>query len=306
MRKLVLTIGLMFGIASTFAQTVEELKAQQGAKNDSIKMIQGEVDALQDQIDALPGWKTGAFGTIGANLQEFNDWYSNGTPNSSAGNIGITVNGFANLNQEKFFWRNSGNVNLSWIKKDNKDIDTDSDGFDGTADVFTITSLYGRKLGDKWAISTLGEYRTSIINNFNDPGFLDLGVGMTWTPIKDLVVVIHPLNYNFVFASNDAAFDSSVGAKIVADYTAEFNKVTVKSNFSTFQSYKSSDLSNWTWTNSLGYTVWKGIGLGFEFGLRGNDQEGLNNLQLTQPDATFKDLDTQVQSYWLFGLNYSL
>ncbi len=309
MRKLVLVFGLMFGIASTYAQTAEELKAQQAPKKDSIAALQGKVDALQGQIDALPGWKKGAFGTIGANLQGFNDWYSNAAPNSSTGNIGVTVNGFANLQQEKFFWRNSGNINLAWVKNDNTDVDTDSEDFDGTTDVFTISSLYGRKISDKWAVSTLGEYRTSIINNFNDPGFLDLGIGMTWTPMENLVVVIHPLNYNFVFAKNDAAFDSSTGAKIVADYTRQFNKVNFKSNFSTFQSYKSSDLSNWTWTNSLGYTLWKGIGLGFEFGLRGNKQEGLNNLQTRvggNPAATFSDLDSKTQSYWLFGLNYSL
>ena len=35
-------------------------------------------------------------------------------------------------------------------------------------------------------------------------GYLDAGVGATWTPVTDLVVVIHPLNYNFVFADNDA------------------------------------------------------------------------------------------------------
>jgi len=309
MRRLVFVIGLMFGIASTYAQTAEELKAQQGPKKDSIAKLQGEVDALQAKIDALPGWKKGAFGTIGANLQGFNDWYSNAAPNSSTGNIGVTINGFANLQQEKFFWRNSGNINIAWVKNDNKDINTDSDSFDGTTDVFTISSLYGHKLSEKWAISTLGEYRTSIINNFNDPGFLDLGLGATWTPLENLVVVIHPLNYNFVFADNDAAFDSSTGAKIVADYTRQFNKVSFKSNFSTFQSYKSGDLSNWTWTNSFGYTLWKGIGLGFEFGLRGNKQEGLNNLQTRvggNPNATFSDLDNKTQSYWLFGLNYSL
>ncbi len=306
MKKLVFVLGLMFGIASTYAQTAEELKAQQGPKKDSIAKLQGEVDALQAKIDALPGWKKGAFGTIGANLQGFNNWYSNAAPNSSTGNIGVTVNGFANLTQEKFFWRNSGNINLAWVKNDNTDIDTDSDSFDGTTDVFTISSLYGRKLNDKWAISALGEYRTSIINNFNDPGFLDLGIGATWTPLENLVVVIHPLNYNFVFAENDAAFESSTGAKIVADYTKQFNKINFKSNLSTFQSYKSGDLSNWTWINSFGYTLWKGIGLGFEFGLRGNKQEGLNNLQITQPTATFNDLDNKVQSYWLFGLNYSL
>jgi hypothetical protein len=309
MRKLVLVLGLMFGIVSTYAQTAEELKAQQGPKKDSIAALQAKVDALQGQIDALPGWKKGAFGTIGANLQGFNDWYSNAAPNSSTGNIGVTANGFANLQQEKFFWRNSGNINLAWVKNDNTDIDTDSEDFDGTTDVFTISSLYGRKISDKWAVSTLGEYRTSIINNFNDPGFLDLGIGMTWTPMENLVVVIHPLNYNFVFAKNDAAFDSSTGAKIVADYTRQFDKVNFKSNFSTFQSYSSSDLSNWTWINSLGYTLWKGIGLGFEFGLRGNKQEGLNNLQTRvggNPAATFSDLDNKTQSYWLFGLNYSL
>ena len=309
MRKLVLVLGLMFGIASTYAQTAEELKAQQAPKKDSIAALQAKVDALQGQINALPGWKKGAFGTIGANLQGFNDWYSNAAPNSSTGNIGVTVNGFANLLQEKFFWRNSGNINLAWVKNDNKDVTTDSEDFDGTTDVFTISSLYGRKVSDKWAISTLGEYRTSIINNFNDPGFLDLGIGMTWTPMENLVVVIHPLNYNFVFAKNDAAFDSSTGAKIVADYTRQFNNVNFKSNFSTFQSYKSGDLSNWTWVNSFGYTLWKGIGLGFEFGLRGNKQEGLNNLQTRvggNPVATFSDLDNKTQSYWLFGLNYSL
>ena len=314
MRKLVLVFGLMFGIASTYAQTAEELKAQQAPKKDSIAKLQSEVDALQGKIDALPGWKKGAFGTIGANLQGFNNWYSNAAPNSSTGNIGVTVNAFANLQQEKFFWKNSGNINLAWLKNDvdsNSDADND---FNGTTDVFTISSLYGRKVSETWAVSALGEYRTSIINNFNDPGFLDLGVGMTWTPLENLVVVIHPLNYNFVFAKNDAAFESSTGAKIVADYTRQFNKVNLKSNFSTFQSYKSGDLSNWTWVNSLGYTLWKGIGLGFEFGLRGNKQEAVNNafnnFDATalppQTVPTFDNVDNKVQSYWLFGLNYSL
>ncbi len=314
MKKLIIAIVLMFVVTSTFAQTREELKAQLGAKKDSIAKLQGEANALQGQIDAFPGWKTGAFGTIGANIQGFNDWFSNTAPNSSTGNIGVTVNGFANLDREKFFWRNSGNINLAWVKNDNKDDPSDSEDFDGTTDVFTVTSLYGYKLSDKWAISALGEYRTSIINNFNDPGFLDIGVGATWTPIQNLVVVIHPLNYNFVFADNDAAFDSSTGAKIVADYTRQLGKVSFKSNFSTFQSYKDGDLSNWTWINSFGYTLWKGIGLGFEFGLRGNKQETLNNALSNFDDTvvplpatpTFDNIDNKVQSYWLFGLNYSL
>lgn len=309
MKKLAFTfLGILTCLVGS-SQTLEELKAEKAAKNDSIAAIQGRVDALQKEIDTYPGWKIGAFGTIGANLSNFNNWYSQGVPNNNSGNIGITVNAFANLDSEKFFWRNSGNTNLQWVKLDNKDIETDSEDFEGTTDVFTLTSLYGYKLSDKFAISALGEYRTSIINNFNDPGYLDLGVGATWTPIENLVVVVHPLNYNFVFAENDAVYESSAGAKIVADYTRKFGKLNFKTNFSTFQSYKSSNLSNFTWINSLGYTLWKGIGLGFEFGLRGNHQESLANAFNQDPlpvaNPTFDNIDNDLQTYWLLGLNYS-
>lgn len=310
MKKVFLTMASLLMMTLSYAQTEEELKAEQGAKKDSIAAIQGRVDALQGQIDALPGWKSGAFGTIGGNISGFNNWFAQGTPNNSTGNIGITVNGFANLKQEKFFWRNSLNVNLAWIKFDNEDDPTDDDSFQQATDVFSITSLYGRKLSEKWAVSALGEYRTTILNNFNDPGYLDLGVGFTWTPLTDLVVVIHPLNYNFVFADNDAIFNSSLGAKIVADYTRQVGKINFKSNLSAFQSYESSDLSNWTWINSFGYTLFSKIGVGFEFGLRNNRQEALNfatnNFVVGDPNPpTFDNLDNDLQSYWLLGLNYA-
>lgn len=302
MKKIVFAIAVLFG-ATSFAQTVEELKAEKAKKDAQISKLQGESNALKTKIDAFPGWKYGAFGTIGANLSGFNNWYSNSVPNSSAGNIGITVNGYANLDREKYFWRNSGNINLGWVKLDNKDISTDDTKFKGTTDVFSISSLYGYKLNDKWAVSALGEYRTSLIENFNNPGYLDFGVGATWTPIPELVVVIHPLNYNFVFSKGATSYDSSMGAKIVAEYNKTFGKVKFRSNLSTFQSYKSSDLSNWTWINSVGFNIWKGIGVGLEAGLRQNKQEAynFNKGKFSSLSAT----DNTTQSYWLFGLSYA-
>lgn len=305
MKKVVFMFVMMIGISS-FAQTVDSLKKEQAAKKSEIAKLQGEVKALQSKIDKFPGWKFGAFGTIGANLSGFNNWYSNAVPNSSAGNIGVVLNGYANLDRDDYFWRNSANVNLAWVKLDNKDIDSDSDKFDGTTDVFTISSLFGYKLSEHWAASVLGEYRTSFIENFNDPGYLDVGLGATWTPIKNLVVVIHPLNYNFVFSSGNSDYESSTGAKIVADYTRQIGDISFKTNFSTFQSYKGSDYSNWTWVNSFGYTLWKGIGLGFEFGLRNNKQEAYNSPLNKGKYSSLSNTDSKLQSYWLFGLNYSL
>ncbi|MCB0399438.1 MAG: DUF3078 domain-containing protein, partial [Winogradskyella sp.] len=237
--------------------------------------------------------------TIGGSLSNFNNWYAQGVPNNSSGNIGITFNAFANKIEDKYFWRNSLTTNLAWVKLDNKDTDLDSDDFEATTDVFNLSSLYGYKLSDKWAVSALGEYRTTLLNNFNDPGYLDLGVGATWTPIENLIVVIHPLNYNFVFAENDAVFESSAGAKIVADYTRQIGAVAFKTNFSTFQSYKDSDLSNWTWTNSFSYTLWKMIGVGFDFALRSNKQEAANFQGVALEDA-----DNDLQSYYTIGLSY--
>ena len=310
MKRLILLTWLTsFVLTSANAQTVEELKAQQAAKKDTLARLEGEIGALQGQIEAFPGWKVRAFGTIGVNITNFSDWFSKGIPNSSGGNIAFSVNGIANLDQEKFFWRNSGTLNLAWVKFDDKDDPNDSDDFEQATDVFNINSLYGRKLSDKWAASGLMEYRTTLLSNFNDPGYLDLGVGFTWTPVTDLVVVIHPLNYNIVFSEMDAIFDSSLGAKIMADYARKLpGGVGFKTNFTTFQSYKSSDLSNWTWTNSFGYTLWKVVGVGFEFGLRGNQQETLNYEinTLGNEVATFDTIDNQLQTYWILGISYSI
>ena len=162
----------------------------------------------------------------------------------------------------------------------------------------------------KWAVSGLVEYRTTLLDNFNDPGYLDVGVGATWTPLENLIVVIHPLNYNFVFADNDAIFESSAGAKIVADYTRQIGAISFKTNFSTFQSYKSSDLSNFTWTNSFSYTLWKMIGVGFDFALRSNKQEALAFAQgqfdetSGDPEPTFDNIDNKLQTYYTIGLSY--
>jgi len=308
-KKLLLSAFFMFAISFGFSQTKEELEAQKTEKQAEVNKFQGEADAIQAQIDALPGWHFGAFGTVGGSLSEFSNWYSQGTPNNNAGSIGFTVNAFANKIEDKYFWRNALTLNLNWVKLDDKDSPTDDDSFQPTTDVFNISSLYGYKLSDKWAASGLMEYRTTLLDNFNDPGYLDFGVGVTWTPIPDLFVVIHPLNYNFVFSDGDTIFESSLGAKIVADYTKQIGAINFKTNLSAFQSYESSDLSNWTWTNSFSYTLWEMIGVGFDFGLRSNKQEALNYAQnlapVLDPNATFDNVDNDLQTYYTLGLSYN-
>ena len=68
MKKLILFLSLIALSFNASAQTIEELKTEQAAKKDSIAAIQSRVNAIQAQIDAMPGWRVGAFGTIGGSL----------------------------------------------------------------------------------------------------------------------------------------------------------------------------------------------------------------------------------------------
>lgn len=310
MKKIVLALSLLVASFSLTAQTEEELKKELGEKKAQVSKFQKEADAIKAKIDALPGWKYGAFGTIGGSVSEFNDWFLQAAPNNASGNIGFTVNAFANLKQEKYFWRNALNINLGWVKLDDKTDPTDSENFNVATDVFNISSLYGYKVSKTLAISTLGEYRTALLEgSFNNPGYLDIGVGATWTPIDNLVVVVHPLNYNFVFSDSDVQFESSLGAKVVADYTRKLGAINFKSNLSAFLSYEDSDFSNWQWTNGFSYTLWKKIGVGFDFGLRQNKQEAFNAKSgltaANQANFSLEDTDNVLQSFWLLGLSYA-
>lgn len=306
MKKLTFAIMLLFGLSILNGQTKEELQALKKEKNDSIDVLKSKSDAIQAEIDALPGWRLKATGTIGGSVSGFNNWYAKESPNSSVGNFGININAFADLMEDKYFWKNAVNINIGWVKFDDKDDATDSDDYEVATDVFNLSSLYGYKITEKFAVSALMEYRSTLVNNFNDPGFLDLGIGGTWTPISNLVIVIHPANYNFVFSSGDAEYDSTFGAKVVADYTRSFNNFNVKSNLSIFMSYEGSNYSNYTWTNSFSYTFWKSLGVGFDFGLRKNKQEALNYELKSDPNASFDSIDNELQSYWLLGLNITL
>ena len=202
---LILLIASSFSINAQQSEELEQLKRDLASKKDSISRLQKKANTIQSKIDAMPGWKKRAFGTVGANFSSFNNWYARNAPDANAGNIGITINAFANLLEEKFFWRNTANINLSWVKLDDKTKPGD-EGFNAATDVFNITSLYGRRINNKWAISGLAEYRTTIIENLNNPGYLDFGVGFTWTPTNKLVVVIHPANYNTIFSKGKSAF----------------------------------------------------------------------------------------------------
>jgi hypothetical protein len=289
--------------------TLEELKVKKAMLEEKIapvnaeaSKIQGEIDGLNGQISSFPGWYRGASGILGANFIGRNSWFAAGDGlDSRTSTIMGSFSGFVNQLADKHFWRNAAALNLGWQNVRANKADPNKD-LKPVADILNLSSLFGYKISSKWAASALGEFRTSVIENALNPGYLDIGAGATWTPIKNMVWVFHPVNYNFVFAKDDSKFTPSLGCKILGDYNAKLYKgVKWRSNFSGFFSYKDQGdkpaLHNGTWTNWFGFNLFKGIGVGIEHGLRFSQQEGA---LLATPDRG------RLQNYYVVGLSYSL
>jgi len=309
MKKITLLL-FMFCVAFTAvdAQTLDaDIKAKQAelkAAQESIDKLTGEIADLEASIESGAGWLTGFGGTLGFNLNKSNGWIANPNPNASSSALAIGLSGYANNITEDFFWRNKAILNKAWADIDLSDADSgipEDKLFDnGTVDLLNLSSLAGKPISDTWAISGLGELNTSL-GNFLAPGTIDIGVGLTWTPdIDDLIVVIHPLNYHFGFSGKDANGDrifsaaSALGAKIRADYTHDWDGFAYTSTLTSFVPYQGAvepapSLFEWTWLHTLTFDVWKGVGVGISAGLR---------------SAEFESLDTQ--TFYSVGLSYAL
>ena len=309
MKKLyILFFGLMCFALNTNAQTLEELKAkkadlaaQTSAKQAEIDALNGEIGSLNNEISVLTGWTTGLSGKIGFDLNKSKNWVASPNVNSSSSSLGLSLTSFANKMTDKHMFRNKGLLTMAW-----KDVNTDeSEGavdtaglFDnGTVDILNLSSLYGYRIHSKFAISALAELNTSV-NNFVNPGAFDFGVGGTWTPSNNLVVVVHPINYH-AGLSRTEGIDSkgSLGLKLRADYTNSYNvvgkKINLSSTLTTFLPYSTptgeDGLMEYTWINNISFELWRGIGVGVGLGLR---------------KADFESPDTQ--TYYDFGLSYNL
>lgn len=278
-----------------YGQNVDSLNTRIGDLKSQISNLDAELKKTQGLIPPTYGWKKAYAATLGFNSTFNNNWQLNPNPNSTTTNIMASMTGSLDRIEEKYFWRNSGILSMGWQKLQIDSNEPEGSEFQPTVDVLQLTSLYGRNITSKLALSALGELRTTIIRNSFNPAYIDIGAGITWTPIPNLVAVFHPLNYNLIIADEGLDFESSFGTKFVVNYTEEFIKgVKFRSNLSGFLSYKDvGDLSNITWTPGISFTAFKGIGVGLEYALRWSPQE-------TRMESS------DIQTYFLVGLSYSL
>jgi FtsZ-binding cell division protein ZapB len=308
---------VLLSLAIGQSQTIDELKTMKAAKSTEAADLQAKADALkaeasalQEKINIASGWRTNLSGIVGFNLSTSNKWISNPNPNAKSTGLNLGLTAGANLSKPKYFWNNKLVASKAWQDVDLDDELVEDDLFDnGTVDILNIASLAGYKVMPKLAISGLGEVNTSI-GNFFSPGTVDIGVGVTWLPINNMTVVIHPLNYNIKFPEaglQNVETTGALGAKLRVDYGRDLTilgkRLSWSTTLSSFLPYGSTKTLitpedpaiaayeatsfEYTWLNTISFEVWRGIGVGISFGLR---------------EAKFEVND--LQSFGSFGLSY--
>lgn len=317
---------LIFGLFLTGAISAQEmsladlqtqkadLEAKLAEAQGAADGFAGEIASLEDKIKKLSGWITGFGGNIGFDFNNSDNWIANPNPNATSSGLGLNLTAFANQDREKSLWYNKAVFNKAWQDIDISAADgtVEEDGlFDnGTVDILNLSSLYGYKILPYLALSALGEANTSV-GNFFKPGTVDIGAGLTYTGIQNLVLVVHPLNYHIAFPAegNDLETTGALGVKFRADYGRDFNisgkKFVWSSTLTGFLPYSSDPVGEiddsqgnrigittreFTWLNTLSFEIWRGIGVGLSAGLR---------------NADFEDADLD-QSYFSAGLSYNL
>ena len=349
-KKLTLLVLVCLSVNFLQAQTLEDLKTKkaeiegmQSAKQGEADALQGEIDGLKKEIEILSGWQKGLSGLVGLNFGTSNNWAANANRNSSSSTLNIGVNAFANNIKEKTFWRNTLVANVAWQGLDNDtedaEIQVTQENFetfglsesqigesfyntgtdflsDRNTDLLIGSSLWGYRLTPDFALSGLGEFNSSVFN-FLNPGSLDVGFGVTWTPhqIPNLVVVVHPATYHIGWTAGESKQNLGLtGAKVKATYSHEFpGGIVWSSNLGAFFPYSNEELPideldsagtpivvdgipqirnagafEYTWINSLNIAnIWNGVGVGFTYGMRKSDLESSGLQRYTALGLTY-------------------
>ncbi|MGC5746406.1 DUF3078 domain-containing protein [Chryseobacterium sp. NFX27] len=197
MKKFLLILSFSIGI---YASAQEELK------RDSVV------------VDTVKSWSVLGKNTLMINQAAFSNWVGGG-----ANNVGwlAGVNYNITYEKDKDLWENI--IVLDYGQNDTKGL-----GVRKTQDVINISTNYGRKFSKSWYFSSgaglQSQFTTGYedgnnpaakkISNFMAPGYLNLGMGITYRPNDNLTVTMRPVNARWTFVlDKDLQFAGSYGLK---------------------------------------------------------------------------------------------
>lgn len=224
-----------------------------------------------------------------------------GNPRLGAGDnrvgFGGLVNLFANNKQGKYFWNNSGTLQLAAQRIGNKTKDDGSiNPFQKNLDILRLGSRFGYSImKDKLfaAIDATAESqllptytgnvikgdKKDLLSEFLSPARFAIAPGLDYKPTKNLSFFLSPASFNLIYVGNDslAALTGQplgneegknsrfqLGYSLKAAYTNKYfkDRVAISSKIAWFADYRQSLNGNVLWQNALDIQIFKGLALG--------------------------------------------
>ena len=197
----------------------------------------------------------------------------------------------ANLKKAKYFWNNSGGLQLGAQRIGGKDAD-----FQKSLDILRLGSRYGYSIvGEKlfaaidgtaesqllrtYAGNLLNGVDSNLLSEFLAPARFSIAPGIDYKPTKNLSFFFSPASFNLTYVGNDHLaglkgeplgnearknYRSQIGFGLKGQYANKYfkDRVAVSSKFAWFADYKQSLNGNVLWQNTLDIQIFKGLSLG--------------------------------------------
>jgi len=180
------------------------------------------IDTGSVKIDTIKHWAVLGKQSVMINQAAFSNWVGGG-----ANNVGwlAAVDYNITYEKDKNLWENI--ILLNYGQNDTKGI-----GVRKTQDVINISTNYGRKISKSWYISAGAGFQSQFaagyedgnnplakkLSNFMAPGYLNVGLGITYRPNENININLRPTNARWTFVlDKDLQTAGSYGLKADGD-----------------------------------------------------------------------------------------
>ncbi len=154
-------------------------------------------------------WKKGGLLSLNLSQSSLTNWAAGGE--DYAFSVNAALSGYAYYKKGIHSWDNTVNINLGYINNTSLGARKNDDRFD-------IVSKYGREINAKLNFSTLFNIRSQFFDGYNfptattqvlnsafmAPGYILLGTGLDYKPVKNLSIFFSPLTARWVIVNNDS------------------------------------------------------------------------------------------------------
>lgn len=157
--------------------------------------------------DTLKAWSIQAQNTLMLNQAAFSNWVGGG-----ANNVGWLAGVNYNLTYEKgkYLWENI--IVLGYGQNNTKGVGTRK-----TQDVINLSTNFGKEFAKNWYLSAGASLQSQFaagyedgnnpeaakISNFMAPGFVNIGVGVTYRPDDNFTMTLRPANARMTFVLDE-------------------------------------------------------------------------------------------------------